>query len=73
VKMWHTLSTNEVEKKIGTNINYGLKEKQIEERKIKYGKNQLEEQKKKSISKPSSDYHLIFTMFYFSFYHVLLY
>jgi len=49
--MWHTLSTNEVEKKIGTNINYGLKEKQIEERKIKYGKNQLEEQKKKSIIK----------------------
>lgn len=47
--MWHTLSTKEVEKKISTNIEYGLREKEVNERKEKYGKNQLEEKKKESI------------------------
>lgn len=47
--MWHTLSTKEVENKLKTNIKYGLDEKQVEERKQKYGKNQLEEKKKESI------------------------
>ena len=47
--MWHMLSTKEVEKKLGTNIKLGLTEKQVEERRQKYGLNQLKEQKKQSI------------------------
>ncbi len=47
--MWHMLSTKEVEKKLGTNIELGLSEKQVEERRQKYGVNQLKEQKKQSI------------------------
>ncbi len=47
--MWHTLSTKEVEKKEGTNLNNGLTTVQVEERRQKYGLNQLEEQRKKSI------------------------
>ena len=34
--MWHMLSTKEVEKKLGTNIELGLSEKQVEERRQKY-------------------------------------
>jgi Ca2+-transporting ATPase len=49
MKMWHMLSTKEVEKKLGTNIELGLSEKQVEERRQKYGVNQLKEQKKQSI------------------------
>ncbi|MCI9039635.1 MAG: calcium-translocating P-type ATPase, PMCA-type [Clostridia bacterium] len=47
--MWHTLSTKEVERKMGTNLQLGLSHRQVEERREKYGVNQLEEQKKKSI------------------------
>ncbi len=47
--MWHTLSTKEVERKMGTNLQLGLSHRQVEERREKYGANQLEEQKKKSI------------------------
>ena len=47
--MWHMLSTKEVEKKLGTNMKLGLSEKQVEERRQKYGLNQLKEQKKQSI------------------------
>lgn len=47
--MWHMLSTKEVEKKLGTNIELGLSENQVEERRQKYGVNQLKEQKKQSI------------------------
>ena len=47
--MWHTLSTKEVERKMGTNLQIGLSYKQVEERRQKYGINQLEEQKKKPI------------------------
>ena len=47
--MWHTLSTKEVEKKEGTNLNNGLTTVQVEERRQKYGLNQLEEQRKKPI------------------------
>ncbi len=47
--MWHTLSTNEVERKMGTNTKFGLTDRQVEERKTKYGLNKLDEQKKKSI------------------------
>ena len=47
--MWHMLSTKEVEKKLGTNMKLGLSEKQVEEKRKKYGLNQLKEQKKQSI------------------------
>ncbi len=47
--MWHTLSTNEVEQKMNTNLKLGLTKEQVEQRKNKYGANQLEEQKKKPI------------------------
>ena len=47
--MWHTLSAYETEQKLKTKLNYGLTTKQVEERRQKYGINQLEEQKKKSI------------------------
>ncbi len=47
--MWHTLSTKEVERKMGTNLRLGLSHRQVEERREKYGINQLEEQKKKPI------------------------
>ena len=47
--MWHTLSKKEVEKKEKTNLNNGLTTVQVEERRQKYGLNQLEEQRKKPI------------------------
>lgn len=47
--MWHTLSTKEVERKIGTNCQTGLTDRQVEERRKKYGANELEKQKEKSI------------------------
>ena len=47
--MWHMLSTKEVEKKLETNMGWGLSQKQVEERRQKYGLNQLKEQKKQSL------------------------
>ncbi|MCI9087422.1 MAG: calcium-translocating P-type ATPase, PMCA-type [Clostridia bacterium] len=47
--MWHILSTKEVERKMGTNLQLGLSHRQVEERRQKYGINELEEQKKKPI------------------------
>ena len=47
--MWQTLSTKEVERKMGTNIRAGLTTRQVEERRKKYGVNQLQEQKKENI------------------------
>ena len=47
--MWHTKEISEVEKKLGTNIDIGLNEKQVEERKIKFGENKLADKKKENI------------------------
>ena len=47
--MWYTLSTKEVEKQMQTNIEFGLNEKQIEDKQKKFGLNKLEEKKKESI------------------------
>lgn len=47
--MWYTLSTKEVEKQMQTNIEFGLKEKQVEDKQNKFGLNKLEEKKKESI------------------------
>ena len=47
--MWHNLEVYEVEKNLRTNIKKGLTQKQVEERKQKYGANQLEQPKKENI------------------------
>ena len=47
--MWYTLSTKEVEKQMQTNIDFGLNEKQVEDKQNKFGLNKLEEKKKESI------------------------
>lgn len=47
--MWYTLSTKEVEKQMQTNIEFGLNEKQVEDKQNRFGLNKLEEKKKESI------------------------
>ncbi len=47
--MWYTLSTKEVEEQMQTNIEFGLNEKQVEDKQNKFGLNKLEEKKKESI------------------------
>lgn len=47
--MWYTLSTKEVERQMQTNIEFGLNEKQVEDKQNKFGLNKLEEKKKESI------------------------
>lgn len=47
--MWYTLSTKEVEKQMQTNIEFGLNEKQVEDKQNKLGLNKLEEKKRESI------------------------
>ena len=47
--MWYTMSTKEVEKQMQTNIEFGLNEKQVEDKQNKFGLNKLEEKKKESI------------------------
>lgn len=47
--MWYTLSTKEVEKQMQTNIEFGLNEKQVEDKQNKFGLNKLEEKKKENI------------------------
>lgn len=46
--MWHTMSIEEVSKKLNTNPTKGLSSKEVNKRQKLYGKNQLEEKKKKS-------------------------
>ena len=47
--MWYTLSTKEVEEQMQTNIEFGLNEKQVEDKQNKFGLNKLEEKKRESI------------------------
>ena len=46
---WYTKDVNEVEKELETNIEKGLTENQVNEKREKYGLNQLEGKKKKSL------------------------
>lgn len=46
---WQSLSKEECAKKLGTNIKTGLSPGQVEERRHKYGLNELEQPKKKSL------------------------
>ena len=47
--MWHDKSTEEVAKRLKTNARIGLAELEVEKRKIEFGKNKLDEQKKEPI------------------------
>ena len=47
--MWHEQSTEEVERRLKTNIRIGLAETEVEKRKLEFGKNKLDEQKKEPI------------------------
>lgn len=47
--MWHTMNIRETENKLKTNENIGLNEKEVLKRQKEYGKNKLEDAKKKSI------------------------
>ena len=47
--MWHTLSADEVRKKLNTDIYKGLTDKEVLKLRKKYGYNKLDEKKKESI------------------------
>lgn len=47
--MWHTMATDDVSKKLNTNIKKGLSQKEVLKRQKTYGFNKLDEKKKKSI------------------------
>ena len=47
--MWETLRIQEVKKKLNTNLEYGLNEQEAKIRLNKYGKNKLDDKKKKSL------------------------
>lgn len=47
--MWHTMSEDDVSKKLNTNIKKGLSQKEVLKRQKTYGLNKLDEKKKKSI------------------------
>ena len=47
--MWYDKSTEEVARRLKTNTRIGLAETEVEKRKLEFGKNKLEEQKKESI------------------------
>ena len=49
--MWYTISTKEVEKQMQTNIEFGLNEKQVEDKQNKFGLNKLEEKNVKENTK----------------------
>ena len=46
---WYNLSKEEVEQKLKTNLDSGLITQQVSEARAKYGYNQLQAQKKKSL------------------------
>ena len=47
--MWHDKSTEEVARRLKTNVKIGLAETEVEKRKLEFGKNKLEEKKKESL------------------------
>ena len=47
--MWETKDIDETQKELKTNINYGLKIKEVEKRQNLYGKNEIKDKKKESI------------------------
>ena len=47
--MWETLRKEEVLKKLGTDLKYGLSQEEVKKRQEKYGKNKLKDKPKESI------------------------
>ena len=47
--MWHTKNTDEIERKLNTNIQKGLTNQEVQKRQEEQGKNKLKEKKKESI------------------------
>ena len=47
--MWHDKSTEEVARRLKTNLKIGLAELEVEKRRLEFGKNKLEEKKKESL------------------------
>ena len=47
--MWHTKEIKEVEKEFGTNMQDGLNQKKVEERRLQFGENKLADKKKENI------------------------
>ena len=46
--MWHDKSTEEVERRLKTNLKIGLAELEVEKRRLEFGENKLEEKKKEN-------------------------
>lgn len=44
--MWHNLSIKQIAEKLSVDADFGLKESEIDQRKLKYGENKLAEEKK---------------------------
>lgn len=53
--MWETLRKEEVERKLGTNYKKGLTNEEVSKRQNQYGKNELENGKKKELLLNSSN------------------
>ena len=49
--MWHCLSIEEIQRRLGVNIQNGLSQEEVKKRKEKYGENKLDEQKKEGLLK----------------------
>lgn len=47
--MWHTMTKDEIRRKLRTNFNYGLTEEEAKRRQKEFGENKLEEKKKTNI------------------------
>ena len=47
--MWHTMTKEEIERKLHTNFDYGLTDNEAKKRQEKFGKNRLAEKKRTNI------------------------
>ena len=47
--MWHSMTKEEIRRKLRTDFSYGLTQKEAERRRIEYGENKLAEKKKTNL------------------------
>lgn len=47
--MWHTMTKEEIRRKLRVDYNYGLSDSEAEKRKEKYGTNKLQQKKRTNI------------------------
>ena len=47
--MWHTMTKEEIRKKLSTDFNYGLTEEEVKKRQKEYGENKFQEKKRTNI------------------------